>query len=168
MDDIENILKCNPSVDEAAVATLEGRYRLILQQPDNKLVAFSDPTEVERVKNDFLKKKLGLTDEAAIAAALAHMGQLMSDEIDKNRLTVYYVLADHFGKLDAIKALDDSGTTPREGAKPACGPHGIRSPPATRNAAVGRGSPNGEGAAFRASWPAWAQGTKLPCSATNG
>ncbi len=108
------ILKCSPSVDEAAVAALEERYRLILQQPDNKLVAFSDPTEVERVKNDFLKKKLGLTDEAAIAAALAHMGQLMSDEIDKNRLTVYDVLADHFGKLDAIKALDDSGTTPRE------------------------------------------------------
>lgn len=114
MDYIESILKYSPSVDEAAVAALEEGYRLILQQPDNKLVAFSDPIEVERVKNNFFKKKLGLTDEAAMDAALAHVGQLMSDEIDKNRLTVYYLLADHFGKLDAIKALDDSGTTPRE------------------------------------------------------
>jgi hypothetical protein len=54
---------------------------------------------LERVRENFLKKKLGLkTDDmdASIKAICAHM----KDDRTKSRLTFYYLLAEHYGKLD--------------------------------------------------------------------
>ena len=52
------------------------------------------------MRNNFLRKKLGLTnsdtdlDKAIMSAA----GKMKGDRA-KNRVTVYYLLAAHFGKL---------------------------------------------------------------------
>jgi hypothetical protein len=64
-------------------------------------VAASDPQELARLRENFLKKKLGLkeTDAALDAAIAAVMAKLKGDRT-KSRLTVYYLLAEHFKKLD--------------------------------------------------------------------
>ena len=42
------------------------KYRgIALQKRDSSLVSFTDPEEVARVRNNFLKKKLGLTNSDA-------------------------------------------------------------------------------------------------------
>lgn len=86
-------------VNAAAVAGLAKTYRLVLSKPDARYVACSDTLELDRVRENFLKKKLGLTGDdldAAIKAACATMKASRS----KSRLTFYYLLAEHYGKLD--------------------------------------------------------------------
>ncbi|PNG27984.1 DUF2853 family protein [Methylocella silvestris] len=89
-------------VDEAAVAGLEKNYRLVLSNADSRYVACSDPAEVERVRENFLKKKLGLT-EGDLDGAIKSVCVAMKEDRTKSRLTFYYLLAEHFGKLDTFK-----------------------------------------------------------------
>ncbi|MEM6740616.1 MAG: DUF2853 family protein [Pseudomonadota bacterium] len=66
---------------------------------DSETVASSQPSELETVKNNFLVKKLGLTDgpelDSAIEAAVEQYGK---SERNKYRAVVYYLLTVHFGK----------------------------------------------------------------------
>ncbi|MCU0882576.1 MAG: DUF2853 family protein [Hyphomonadaceae bacterium] len=90
--------------DEAAVAGLFKTYRLVLSKPDTRLVSASDPAELDRVRTNFLKKKLGLSDpDTVLDAAIAEVMATMKGDRTKNRLTVYYMLAERFGKLDLFK-----------------------------------------------------------------
>ena len=51
-----------------------------------------------------MKKKLALTqDDAALDAALAEVGATMAGDRTKNRVTVYYLLAEKFDKLDLFR-----------------------------------------------------------------
>lgn len=73
---------------------------IALHKRDSSLVSFSDKAETDRVRNGFLKKKLALTDDdATLDAAIAEVGQRMKGDRTKNRVTVYYLLAERFGKL---------------------------------------------------------------------
>lgn len=104
MDYLADVQKYAAKVDEAAVAAMEKTYQLVLSKADTAVVAFSDPAEKARVRDNFLKKKLGLTQsDEALDAAIDAVGEKMKGVTRKNRLTVYYLLADHFGKLDALK-----------------------------------------------------------------
>jgi outer membrane protein OmpA-like peptidoglycan-associated protein/ferritin-like metal-binding protein YciE len=52
------------------------------------------------VRDGFMKKKLGLTQtDAELDAALKDVMTTMTGERNKNRVTVYYLLAEKFGKL---------------------------------------------------------------------
>lgn len=56
-------------------------YALVLSKPDSAVVALGDATERETVKTNFLKKKLGITDEAAMDAALADVDAAMKGDL---------------------------------------------------------------------------------------
>jgi hypothetical protein len=89
-----------PDADDAAISGLLDTYRLVMSNRDSAYVAFSDPTEVETVKTNFLKKKLGLTEsDEVLDAALAEVGETLKGDRTKSRITVYYLLAEKFGKL---------------------------------------------------------------------
>lgn len=89
-----------PDADEAALEGLLKTYRLVMSDRDSAYVAFSDPDEVETVKTNFLKKKLGLTEsDAVLNAALDEVKETMKADRTKSRITVYYLLAEKFGKL---------------------------------------------------------------------
>ncbi|MDW3180494.1 MULTISPECIES: DUF2853 family protein [unclassified Roseobacter] len=74
---------CGPSIYDADAAT----------------VASSQAGEIETVKNNFLIKKLGLSDgpelDAAINTVIETYGK---SERNKYRAVVYYMLTKHFGK----------------------------------------------------------------------
>lgn len=74
---------CGPSIYNADAATVSG----------------SDSAELETVKNNFLIKKLGLSDgsqlDSAIASVMDTYGQ---SNRNKYRAVVYYMLTKHFGK----------------------------------------------------------------------
>jgi hypothetical protein len=103
MDYVEDLKKYTKTVDEDAVKAMANTYRLVLSQPDSAVVAFGDPGELERVKANFLVKKLGLPDDESLDEGIAAVGAKLKGVSRKNRLVVYYLLAEHFGKLDAFK-----------------------------------------------------------------
>jgi hypothetical protein len=77
---------CGPSIYNADASTVSG----------------SDASELDTVKNNFLIKKLGLSDGAdldkGIAAVMEQYGQ---SNRNKYRAVVYYLLTKHFGKESA-------------------------------------------------------------------
>jgi hypothetical protein len=102
MDHLADVKKyAKAPVNEAAVAKLEKSYRLVLSKADARYVACSDPAERDRIRDNFLKKKLGLSGPDLDAAIVATC-QKMKDDRTKSRLTFYYLLAEHYGKLDTL------------------------------------------------------------------
>ncbi|SDD47350.1 Protein of unknown function [Paracoccus isoporae] len=66
---------------------------------DSETVAGSDMAELERVKTNFLMKKLGLPDGPQLMEAIKKvMADYGSANRNKYRAVVYYALTTHFGK----------------------------------------------------------------------
>lgn len=100
---VEDIQVYTDNVDEDVVAAMENTYRLVLSQPDAAYVAYTDPEELETVKKNFLIGKLGLSPDDDLDGAIEVVGEKMKGVNRKNRLVVYYLLADHLGKLDKLR-----------------------------------------------------------------
>lgn len=97
---LADVQKYTASVNEAALNGIVKYLGIALRNRDSALVATSDPTEVARVRDNFLKKKLGLTQpDAELDASIKSVGERMKGDRTKSRATVYYLLAEHFGKL---------------------------------------------------------------------
>lgn len=102
-DWLADVRRYDADADEDVVAKIVRHCGIALRNRDSSLVSFSDSKETDRVRNNFLKKKLGLKEpKAALDAAIAEVGERMKADRNKNRVTVYYLLADHFGKLDVF------------------------------------------------------------------
>lgn len=99
-----DVKKYVADADDAAIAGLLKTYRLVLNDRDSAYVALSDAKERETVKANFLREKLGLAEgDDKLDAALDEVAQAMKDDRTKSRITVYYLLADKFGKLDLFR-----------------------------------------------------------------
>ena len=91
------------NADPKAIAGIVRYCGIALQNRDSSLVSFSDKDEVERVRTRFLKGKLGLTNpDAELDQAIMAVGETMKADRTRNRVTVYYLLADRFGKLSTF------------------------------------------------------------------
>ncbi|MCB1508186.1 MAG: DUF2853 family protein [Hyphomicrobiaceae bacterium] len=100
-DYVTDVKKYVSNVDEEAVAGLVRHYGIALRNRDSSLVAASDPAELARLRDRFLKKKLQLTDgDDALDAAIAEVMETMKGDRSKSRVTVSYILAEKYGKLD--------------------------------------------------------------------
>jgi hypothetical protein len=98
-----DVQKYSPSFDKDAVVGVVRHCGISLHKRDSSLVSLSDKEEVARVRDNFLKKKLGLTDsDADLDKAIMAVGDKMKGDRTKNRVTVYYLLAEHFGKLSVF------------------------------------------------------------------
>lgn len=99
-DWLADVRKYVADADEAVVSKIVKYLGIALRNRDSSLVAFSDKKETDRVRENFLKKKLALThDDATLDAAIAGVGEQMKGDRTKNRVTVYYLLARHFDLL---------------------------------------------------------------------
>jgi hypothetical protein len=91
--------KCKVEPDMALLTKVTIGCGPAIYNADSAVVAGSDPEEVQRVKANFLMKKLGMADGPqlvdAINAVLNVYGQA---ERNKYRAVVYYLLVKHFGK----------------------------------------------------------------------
>jgi hypothetical protein len=95
-----DVKKYAPNADSKAIAGIVRYCGIALQKRDSSLVAFTDKEEIARVRDNFLKKKLGLSNpDADLDKAIVAIGEQMKNDRTRNRVTVYYLLADHFGKL---------------------------------------------------------------------
>lgn len=100
----ETVLEYAPNADVAIVDKMAATYRLVLSNRDAALVSASDPEELKTVRENFLKKKLGLTDSNEdLDKAIAEVMATMKNGESNPRLAVYYLLAEKYGKLDIFK-----------------------------------------------------------------
>jgi outer membrane protein OmpA-like peptidoglycan-associated protein len=99
-DWLADVRKYAADADEKVVAAIVKYCGISLRDRDSSLVAMSDKKERELVRENYLKRKLGLTHgDADLDAAVVSVGQVMKADRTKNRVTVYYLLADHFDAL---------------------------------------------------------------------
>ncbi|MEO1293253.1 MAG: DUF2853 family protein [Pseudomonadota bacterium] len=95
--DLEEKCKVKPDMEFLTKVTLG--CGPAIYNADSSLVSSSDKSELERVKNNFLIKKLGLKDSAdldkGISAVIEQYGKSTKQ---KHRAVVYYLLAKHFKK----------------------------------------------------------------------
>lgn len=95
-----DVKKYAPGADDTVIAGIVRHCGIALRTRDASLVSFTDTAETDRVRESFCKRKLGLTDpDEVLDAAIAKIGERMSDTNFRNRVTVYYLLAEHFDKL---------------------------------------------------------------------
>lgn len=94
-----------PDADDAVIKGIVRYCGIALTKRDSSLVSFTDPKETARVRDGYCRKKLGLTDpDAIIDAAIMKVGERMSGDTTRNRVTVYYLLAEAFDKLGVFAA----------------------------------------------------------------
>ena len=99
-DWLADVRKYVADADEAVVGAIVRYCGIALQSRDSSLVAMSDKKERETVRENYLKKKLGLVhSDAELDEAVVAVGERMKEDRTKNRVTVYYLLAEHFGLL---------------------------------------------------------------------
>jgi len=100
---IEDVKKYTSTVNEEAVAGIVRHCGIALRNRDSSLVAGTDPEELKRVRESWLKRKLALTEsDADLDKAIHAVMDKMKGERAKGRVTVYYLLAEHFKKLDGL------------------------------------------------------------------
>ena len=99
-----DVEKFVPDADAGAIDGIVRYCGIALASPDSSLVAYRGEEEVGRVRENLLKKKLGITrSDAELDKASSTVGDKMKVHHDNNRVTAYYLLADHFGKLSTFK-----------------------------------------------------------------
>ena len=100
---IDDIRKYTSAVNEDAVAGIVRHCGIALRNRNSSLVAGTDPEELKRVRESWLKRKLGLTEsDADLDKAIHAVMEKMKADRTKGRVTVYYLLAEHFSKLDGL------------------------------------------------------------------
>jgi hypothetical protein len=100
---IDDIKKYTSTVNEDAVAGIVRHCGIALRNRDSSLVAGTDPEELKTVRESWLKRKLALTDSDADLDKSIHVViDKMKGERAKGRVTVYYLLAEHYKKLDSL------------------------------------------------------------------
>lgn len=111
---IEGVKKYTQTVNEDAVAGIIRHLGIALRDKDASLVAATDPDELKRVRESWLKKKLALTEsDEDLDKAIKDVMTTMKAERAKDRVVVYYLLAEKYGKLE------DMAKKPKSAAKKA-------------------------------------------------
>lgn len=98
-----DIKKYAANVDEKAVAGIVKHLGIALKSVDASQVACSSKDELARVRDQWLKKKLALTDsDADLDTSIKSVCDTMKADKTKQRVTFYYLLAEKHGKLAAL------------------------------------------------------------------
>lgn len=100
----DNIKKYANGYNQAAAEKIVGHLGIALRNRDSSLVSCSDDVELQRVRDKWCRGKLALaqTNDELDTAIGAICEKLKPEGGNKSRVTFYYLLAEHFGKLDML------------------------------------------------------------------
>lgn len=91
--------KCGVTVDMDLLTKVTIGCGPSIYNADASTVSGSDQSELDTVKNNFLIKKLGLSESDDLDGAIAKViEQYGKSNRNKYRAVVYYLLTKHFGK----------------------------------------------------------------------
>ena len=101
-DDLKNKCGVTPDMDLLTKVTIG--CGPAIYNADASTVAATQESELETVKENFLKKKLGLPEGPELMDAINKViDQYGRSERNKYRAVVYYLLTKHFGKESVYK-----------------------------------------------------------------
>jgi hypothetical protein len=93
------------SPDPAALDGIVKYLGIALRSQDSSYVACSDKAERDRVRDSFLKRKLGLSmPDGELDAAVVEVCEKMKGDRNKSRVAFYYLLAEKYQKLSLFSA----------------------------------------------------------------
>ena len=100
----DNIKKYAKGYNQAAAEKIVGHLGIALRNRDSSLVSCSDETELQRVREKWCRGKLGLAEKnPEIDETIQKVcTKLKPEGGNKSRVTFYYLLAEHYGKLDML------------------------------------------------------------------
>lgn len=114
IDWADDVKRYVPNADNDVIAGIVSHSLVVLKTRDSAVVSFGNPAETRRVRENFCRKTLGLSDpDAVLDSAIAAIGQKLSDSTSPHRVTTYYLLADHFDKLEQFRAAPPSAEAAR-------------------------------------------------------
>jgi uncharacterized protein DUF2853 len=91
--------------DQAALDGIVKYLGIALQSRDSSYVACSNKSERDRVRDSFLRTKLGLSaPDADLDAAVLEICEKMKGDRSKSRVAFYYLLAEKYQKLSLFSA----------------------------------------------------------------
>ena len=101
---VENIKKYAKGYNKAAAEKIVGHLGIALRNRDSSVVACSDGGELDRIRDRWCRNKLGLAlNQGELDAGIkAVCDQMKAEGGQKSRVTFYYLLAEHFGRLDHL------------------------------------------------------------------
>lgn len=100
----ENIKKYAKVYNKAAAEKIVGHLGIALRNKDSSLVACSDDGELDRIRDKWCRTRLGLAyNQKELDTGISAICERMKPEGGhKSRVTFYYLLAEHFGRLDHL------------------------------------------------------------------
>jgi len=99
---LSDVQRYDAGADSGAVEKIVKHLGIALRSRDASLVSCSDPSELARVREKWCEKKLGVSDAAAADEVIAKVCEEMKGDRNKARVTFYYLVAKHFGKLSDL------------------------------------------------------------------
>ena len=101
---LPHLQRYQPEVDHDALRGIVRHCGISLRNRDASIVSAGDPVELSRIREGLLRKKLGLEHpDAELDTAIGDLMATMTGDRAKSRVTVYYLLAERFGKLDVFR-----------------------------------------------------------------
>lgn len=101
-DYLADVRKYDATADEVIVGKIVKHLGIALRNKDSSLVSCSDPAELDRVREKWCVKKFGESDVAKCDGVIAKVCETMKSDTSKGRVTFYYLVAKHLGKLAAL------------------------------------------------------------------
>lgn len=101
-DYLADVKKYDAGAKEDTVKKIVRHLGIALRNRDSSMVACSDPEELKRVREKWCAKKLGVSDAAKADSVIEKVCQEMSADNTKSRVTFYYLVAKHLGKLGSL------------------------------------------------------------------
>ena len=98
-----DLKKYAPSADSKHVKAIVKHLGIALKSFDSSMVSCSSKDELERVREQWLKKKLKLAAaDADLDKSIKAVCDKMKGDKNKSRVVFYYLLAAQHNKLDAL------------------------------------------------------------------
>lgn len=102
-DYLADVQRYDSSANEFVVKKIVSYLGIALRNKDSSLVSCSQPKELDRVRKNFLQKKLGLAgSDDDLNEIISQVCQDMKDDRMKGRATFYYLCAKKAGKLSVF------------------------------------------------------------------
>lgn len=84
------------------IAKIVKHLGIALRNRDSSLVSCGDDKELARIRQKWCAKKLGVTDREMGDLVLRKVCETMAADRSKSRVTFYYLVAKHLGRLGEL------------------------------------------------------------------
>lgn len=101
-DYLADIRRYDALADAGVVERIVKHLGVALHRRDSSLVSCLDAKETARIAERWCERKLGVGDRRRSETALRMVCETMAADGAKSRVTFYYLVAKHLGRLEAI------------------------------------------------------------------